>query len=141
LRLPYGLVLMGATLVHFVPVVAGEWASVRLARRRRGRPAWARSPWAWLRLEVSLLRPVVARALRRARALAESLDTRGFHPTAPRTEAGLNRVSAVDLLLFGAFTLTTTTAVAARVTYALYGLDIYYHPSLRPLYAWVRAWL
>lgn len=141
LRLPFGLVLMGATLVRFVPVVAGEWMQVREARARRGRPAWQRSPGAWLALELSLLRPLAARALRRARALAESLDTRGFHPTGARTEHGLGALSAWDTALLGLYGALTTAALGARLLYAAYGLELWYDPRLRGLYGFVRGWL
>ncbi|MFN7143347.1 MAG: hypothetical protein ACK4YP_06190, partial [Myxococcota bacterium] len=111
------------------------------ARARRGRPAWARSPWAWMKLEVALLRPVVARALRRARALAESLETRGFHPTAPRAVREPLRMTAVDVAGLVTVALVAAAAAAARGLYVLYGAELYYAPALRPLYAFVRAWM
>jgi len=140
-RVPFGIALMGATALRFVPLVGAELWAVREARARRGRPAWARSPWAWLRLEVSLLRPVVARALRRARALAESLETRGFHPTAPRAVREPLRMNAGDIVGLGVVATIVTAAVFARGLYVLYGAELYYTPALRPLYAFVRAWM
>lgn len=141
LRVPFGLALMAATVLRFVPAVGEEWVIVRGARARRGRPAWRRSPWAWLRLEVSLLRPVVARAIRRARALAESLDARGFHPTAPRTERDPLRYTILDGLVLVAGGLLVAALVGARLLYVAYGAEVVYLPELRPLYAFVREWL
>lgn len=141
LRVPFGLALMGATALRFVPLVGAELVAVRAARARRGRPIWRRTPGAWLALEVALLRPVVARALRRARALAESLETRGFHPTAPRAVREPLRMRAGDRALLAAIGAVTLAAAAARGLYVLYGAELYYAPALRPLYAFVRAWM
>lgn len=137
--LPFALVIMVAAMVRFVPVVAVEWAQVRRARRARGRPIWRRSPSAWLAVEVALLRPVVARCVRRARMLAESLDTRGFDPASPR---GIARPliwrTSDSVLLLGA--LAGLVGVSGcRVLYGLYTADVWYHSRLRPLYAFVRA--
>jgi energy-coupling factor transport system permease protein len=141
LGVPYGLAMMGATALRFVPVVGEEALAVRRARARRGRPVWARSPWAWLTLEAQLLRPVAARAIRRARALAESLETRGFHPTAPRAVRRPLHMTAGDRALLGAVLVVTAALVVARGLYLLYGLELWYAPGLRPLYAFVRGWL
>lgn len=141
LRVPYGLALMAAASVRFLPLVGGELVAVREARARRGRPVWARTPWAWLRLEVALLRPVAARALRRARGLAESLETRGFHPTAPRAVRERLVMSSGERVGMAGAAALTGALVAARGLYVLYGAGLYYHPGLRGLYAWVRAWM
>jgi len=141
LGLPYGLTLMAAAVVRFVPLVGGEWVDVRAARAARGRPTWARGPWAWLRLELSLLRPVLARSLRRARSLAESLEIRGFDPLAERApglDAPMPMGARVGLV---ALTAVVLAAVFARLTYTAYGAELWYDPALRPLYAFVRAWM
>ena len=140
-KIPISMVLMVAAMVRFVPLVASEWAEVRGARRARGRPAWQRWPAAWLTLEVNLLRPVVARCIRRARMLAESLDTRGFDADAPRGVAHPLLWRRTDsVVLFGAGLAVLCLSVA-RALYALYAADIWYHSALRPLYGLVRAWL
>lgn len=141
MRVPFGVALMGATALRFVPLVGEELLAVRAARARRGRPLWQRTPWAWLTLEAALLRPVVARALRRARALAESLETRGFHPTAPRAVRDPLRFRVGDTVGLGLAATLALAAVAARSLYVLYGTELYYAPALRPLYAFVRAWM
>jgi energy-coupling factor transport system permease protein len=141
LRVPFGLALMTAAALRFVPQVAGEWATVRRARRSRGRPAWQRSPWEWLLLEVSLLRPVVARAVRRAWTLATSLDARGFDALAKRTERHpLVMRTWEAALLLGVYS-ALVGVVGARLSYVLYTTETAYVPALRPLYGFVRNWL
>lgn len=141
MRVPFGLALMASTALRFLPELTRELRTVRRARAARGRPVWKRGPLAWLRLELSLLRPVVARSWRRAHNLAESLDARGFDPLAPRTERRPLRMGGVDwAALFGALALTLP-ALAGRLLYLLYTSETWYHPALRPVYGFVRAWL
>jgi energy-coupling factor transporter ATP-binding protein EcfA2/energy-coupling factor transporter transmembrane protein EcfT len=141
LRVPFGLAFLALTALRFVPETAREVGIVRDARARRGRPAWKRAPWAWLALEVAMLRPVVARSLRRARVLAEALDARGFDPVSPRTERRPLRFALRDVALLGAAAAVTLAAAGARAAYSLYTADLWYVPAWRPLYAFVRAWL
>lgn len=141
LRVPHGLAFLAATALRAVPDTAASILVVRRARARRGRPLLARSPWAWLRLEVALLRPVVAESLRRARALAESLDARGFDAASPRPVRRPLRFARGEpaLLVFAA--TATLSVVAARLLFLLYSAEVLYIPALRPVYGWVRAWL
>ncbi len=139
--LPWALVVMVAAMVRFVPLVAMEWGTVRRARRARGRPMWRRTPWAWLGLEVALLRPVVARCVRRARMLAESLESRGFDPASPRGVARPLTWRRLDTLVAAVAGITALAMVTARTLYGLYAADIWYDADLRPLYAYVRALL
>lgn len=141
LRLPYALAIMIAAMVRFVPLVASEWAQVRIARRSRGRAIWRRPPHRWLLLEIALLRPVVARCIRRARMLAESLETRGFDANAPRAVVSPLVWRPLDSAVLGGALGMLGLIVSARVLYGLYTADIWYHSGLRPLYAFVRAWL
>lgn len=141
LRVPYGIALMATTALRFVPLVGAELLAVRHARRSRGRAVWRRTPWAWAALEVALLRPAVARSLRRARSLAESLDTRGFHPTAPRAVREPLVLTPADGVAVLGVSAVVIAAVAARALYVAYGAELYYAPGLRPVYAFVRAWM
>lgn len=140
-RLPYALAMMIAAMVRFVPLVATEWAQVRAARAARGRPAWRRWPTQWLGLEIALLRPVVARSIRRARMLAESLDARGFDPTAARSPLVPLAWRTRDSVVLTAALGVLLTAASLRGVYALYTADLWYHSALRPVYAFVRGWL
>jgi energy-coupling factor transport system permease protein len=88
-----------------------------------------------------MLRPVVAEALRRARSLAESLDSRGFDPEAPRAVARSLRLKRWEPpLLVAAFGLTASV-VAMRLLFVLYSSEMLYVPRLRPLYGFIRQWL
>ena len=141
LRLPFGLALMAGSAFRFLPELAQSWAVVRQARSRRGRPAHRRNPWAWLTLEVGLLRPLVARAIRRAWCLGESLDSRGFDPVAPRAVRRPLVFGRFEPILIAAVFTVTLSAMSMRVLYLLYTWDSVYVPALRPVYAFVRAWL
>lgn len=141
LRVPFGLAFLVVTALRFVPDVAAEWAAVRAARARRGRAAWRRAPWSWVFLEASLLAPVLARALRRARALAESLDSRGFDAASPRAVRNPLRFGRADRGLLASVFLASVALASLRVVFLLYTSDTWYHPALRPLYGWVRGWL
>ncbi len=138
LGVPFTLSFLAATALRTVPDAARTVVVVRAARAERGRPVWRRSPWAWLRLEVSLLRPVVAESLRRARALAESLDARGFSAGAPRAVARPLRFAAWEIPVLAVAATITLTAVGMRLLFALYTAEALYIPALRPLYGFIR---
>jgi len=141
LRVPFGVAFLAVTALRFVPEVGREWWTVRSARAARGRPIWRRGPLSWVAEEVSLLRPVVARSLRRARALAESLDARGFDPVAPRTRYRPLRMPVSEALLVGLALAVAALLVLARLLYVAYTADLLYIPALRPVYGLVRDWL
>ena len=138
LKVPFGLSFLVVTALRFVPDVAGEWVAVRVARSRRGRPAWRRAPWGWLSLEASLLSPLLARTLRRARALAESLDARGFDAASPRAVRRPLTFGGLDGAVLVGAALVAFCVVALRLVFVLYTSDTWYHPSLRNLYALAR---
>jgi len=138
LHVPHGLAFLSAAALRFLPQVVEDLATVRRARAGRGRALLRRSPWAWLRLEVSLVRPVVARSLRRARTLAESLDARGFdplRPSRPRHPLVMGWGERAILVLAGVLVLVVT---GARAVFTLYTAEVLYLPWARPLYNFVR---
>lgn len=141
LRVPFELAFLAATALRTVPDTARTVAAVRAARAERGRPVWQRSPWAWLRLELAMLRPVIAESLRTARSLAESLDARGFDPQAPRSAGRPLRMAAWEWPVLGAAFALTAAAVGMRLLFVLYSSEVLYVRSLRPLYGFVREWL
>jgi len=141
LRVPYGLAFLAVTALRFVPQVGREMLIVRRARARRGRPVHKRNPLAWLQLELMLLKPVVARSLRRARVLAESLDARGFDPSAPRAVRRPLVMAWWEPALLMAVGSVVLATVSARVLMLLYTSDTLYLPALRDLYGFVRTWL
>lgn len=139
LRVPFGLAFLVVTGLRFVPDALEEWAAVRRARARRGAPAWKRSPWAWMALETAMLGPVIARSMRRGRALAESLDARGFDASAPRALRRPLRISAGEIGVVAVGAMFTMAIAGSRILFALYVTETWYHPSLRPLYVLVRG--
>ena len=141
LRVPFGLALMASTAIRLLPRIGSEILTVRKARAARGRPVWRRSPWAWLVLEVSLMRPVVARSWRRAQVLAEALDSRGFDPVAPRAVRRPLVFGVWDVVLMATGCVVALGLAGSRLAYLLYTSETLYIQALRPLYGFVRAWL
>lgn len=80
LGVPWAPSFLAVTALRFVPIATGEWATVRQARAQGRAPGGGR--WR-LADEIGNLVPVIARTLRRARALAASLDMRGFDAARP----------------------------------------------------------
>ena len=91
-------------------------------------------------LEAACLAPVLARTLRRARALAESLDARGFDPVAPRAVRRPLLLRSGDAVVLTGALAASTLVLICRLLFALYTSDTWYHPVLLPVYAAVRAW-
>ena len=141
LGVPPGVCFLAITALRFIPVLGKELLDVRTARTHRGRPLWDRSPWAWLLMEVRLLRPIVARTLRRARTLAESLDTRGYDAANARQMGREAMWTPHDRLALATAGTFTVMIVSARVAFILYAMDIAYIPELRSIYGWVRLWV
>lgn len=141
LRVPYAMAFLAVTALRFVPVAGEELLIVRRARARRGRPAAARAPWRWLALEIALLRPAVARSVRRARRLAEALDVRGFDPSSPRAVRRPLRMAAWEPALLVAVAVLVIGIAGLEALYGLYVGDVLYLPALRDVYGAVRTWL
>lgn len=141
LRIPFALALMAATALRFLPLLGAEMLMVRHARAVRGRPVWRRNPVAVLWMELSLLRPVVARTWRRAHNLAEALDSRGFDTETPRSEREVLVLRRWDWALMTLAIWVGVSVASARLLYVLYTTETLYVPSLRPVYGFVRAWL
>jgi energy-coupling factor transport system ATP-binding protein len=128
LRVPAVLAFLAVMAVRFIPTVVAEGATVDRARRRRGHP-----------LRVGVLRPLVARAYRRALRLADSLDSRGFDVRSPPVEAAGWTVG--DRLVGVSAVLVVGAVATAQLVTAAYLWEVAYDPRLRPLYAWVHRWL
>jgi energy-coupling factor transport system permease protein len=141
LRVPFGLALMVASAIRFLPELGLSLAIVRRARAHRGRPTYARAPWHWLLVEVSLFRPIVARAWRRAQNLAETLEARGFDPVGARRSRHPLRLRWPEVAIVVVASGITAAAVASRLVFVLYATDVAYFPELRSVYGFVRDWL
>lgn len=87
--------------VRLLPVMAGEWQTISLARRARGVAA-GRSPLAALRLFFGKLLTLLVGAIRRATRLATAMEARGFGALPCRTVARQQRMAARDWWLIAA---------------------------------------
>ncbi len=129
---PGFLVLAG---IRFAPAMAREAAEVRAARNRRV-PRGRR----W-RTELDLFRPLVARAVRRARVLGDSLAARGVSLDAPPRGIPLPPLRPIACGFLAAGGVAVLALLGVEAATALYLADVIYLPSLRPLYAFSRGWL
>lgn len=141
LGIPSGLCFLTVTALRFIPTMGAEALWVREARRHRGRSIWRRNPIAWLKVEIGLMRPILARTLRRSRALAASMDTRGFDPSARQEGRRTLTWRGSDTGIATLAASICASVVGSRIAYALYTLDLAYHPKLRWVYGLVRDWL
>lgn len=141
LRLPFSLTFMAVTAIRFLPVAAAEFYAVRLAMRLKGYHPFRRGIRDTIRVEIAALRPVLAGAIRRSQEIALSLQTRGFSFDSPRTPATDAPLSLGSYLFIAVLILLTGAALIAKVLFKLYQFQVFYAPSLRPLYAFVRHWL
>ncbi len=101
---------------RMVPLLAGEWQMLTLARRARGVDA-GRNPVARARLFGSTAFALLVGAIRRGTRLAVAMDARGFDSGVPRTVARRQVFTAADTaLVAGAVLLSaailTGTALA-----------------------------
>lgn len=140
LGVPWGGAFLAVTALRFVPEAGREWWTVREARAMRGRPLGSRSPWAWLAAETAMLRPVAARALRRAASLGTSLDLRGFDPLSPPALPALDAPGLGERAALALGCAALLALAAAELATALYLHGIAWSPALRPVYAFVRGW-
>jgi energy-coupling factor transport system permease protein len=94
-----------------VPLLVGEFESVRLARRARGVEA-GRNPLAHVRLLAGIVFALLVGAVRRGSRLATAMDARGFDSGIPRTNARGSQLHRRD----AAFVVGTVAVCAAAVT-------------------------
>ena len=80
---------------RLMPVLAGEWQTIGLARRARGVEA-GRSPMAAVSLFAGRLHALLVSAIRRGSRLAMAMDARGFGSLPCRSVAHPQRMRAAD---------------------------------------------
>jgi len=139
--IPSGLCFLTVTALRFMPTVGNEILTVRAARRHRSGGRISRRPWVLIATEVSLLMPILARSLRRARSLAESMHIRGFDPRAHRSSRQAICWTLRDTWVLMSSASIFLSVASAKALYLLYTLELTYHPKLRSLYGWCRDWL
>jgi energy-coupling factor transport system permease protein len=97
--------------VRLLPVMAGEWQTISLARRARGVAA-GRSPLAALQLYFGKLLALLVSAIRRATRLATAMEARGFGALPCRSVARPQRMAGRDWWLIAAAAALGLAAIA-----------------------------
>jgi len=140
-RVPHGMALMVVTSLRFVPLVASEAATTLQVARLKGFCWWRLWRGRTWRTAAGLMSPVVANSLRRAGALAVSLQSRGYIPGHPRTSRRTTALGKVQLCAVISLVTLTTGVVVLRCLSLLYHAGLFYHPALRWAYQIARAYL
>jgi energy-coupling factor transport system permease protein len=141
IRIPFSLSFMAVTAVRFIPVVAQEFQTVRMAMRLKGYRPLGRGLRDTILAEVSSLRPVLAGAIRRSQEVALSILTRGFTFDGKRTTLDEEPWTAVHTWSLASLALLVTTIATCKILFWLYQQELYYASSLRSVYAFARNWL
>jgi len=81
--------------LRLIPLMAGEWQTIAMARRARGVDA-GRSPLAAVRLFAGQLLALLVGAVRRGSRMALAMEARGFGALPCRTVARVQRVTLAD---------------------------------------------
>jgi energy-coupling factor transport system permease protein len=99
--------------LRLVPLLVGEFESLRLARRARG--IEARTPLAAVRLFVGIAFALLVGAVRRGSRLATAMDARGFDSGMPRTNARGSRLRGRDAAFVAGSVVVCVGAVALSI--------------------------
>src|SRR3954470_9750226 len=100
--------------LRLVPLLVGEFESVRLARRARGVEA-GRNPVAQARLLAGSAFALLVGAVRRGSRLATAMDARGFASGIPRTNARGSELHRRDAAFVAGAVVVCAAAVALSV--------------------------
>jgi energy-coupling factor transport system permease protein len=101
--------------LRLVPLLAGEWQTIRLARRARGVDG-GRNPVAHLRLFAGTAFALLVGAVRRGSRLATAMDARGFDSGTPRSNARGSRLRARDAVFVAGAVAVCAGAVLLSVS-------------------------
>ena len=141
LRVPYGLAFMTVTALRFLSVVVSEAGVVMTARRMKGYH-WRRGRWLRPGRELSqLLGPIFANAIRRSRALALSVESRGFDASGSRTLLKRPRLGTRGVVVLVLLLAAVLTAAGMKLLHWMFLEEIYYRSALRGIYDFVRSYL
>jgi energy-coupling factor transport system permease protein len=94
-RVPTRFAFGALAALRLVPLLAGEFEALRLARRARGVEA-GRNPIARVRLVAGIVFALLVGAVRRGSRLATAMDARGFDSGIVRTNARGSRLHPRD---------------------------------------------
>lgn len=104
--------------VRLLPILAGEWQLLGLARRARG--VSAGSPLGWLRLSGGRLMSLLVGAIRRATRLSLAMEARGLGAGGRRTVARPQRMAGRDWVLLVAALAAGMAATGISVALGSY---------------------
>jgi energy-coupling factor transport system permease protein len=112
-RVPTRFAYGGLAALRLVPLLVGEFESVRLARRARG--VEGGTPAARARLLGGIVFALLVGAVRRGSRLATAMDARGFDSGIPRTNARGSTLAGRDALFVAATVAVCAVAVTLSV--------------------------
>ena len=144
LKVPYGLAFMTVTALRFLSVVVSEAGVVMTARRMKGvhlRRSPRLRPLRWLPGLSGLFKPIFANAIRRSRALALSVQSRGFDPSAPRTLVTRSRLGGWGVVVLALLLAAPLTVAGMKLLHWMFMQELYYRSALRGVYDFVRSYL
>jgi energy-coupling factor transport system permease protein len=98
IHLPYSYAFMVTAILRFVPDLMEESRSVREAQSCRGYTS-AGSPLQRLNGYMTIIKPMLFRAIERSEHMAVSLEMRGFSGTQPRTFMASTHLCVLDYLI------------------------------------------
>ncbi|MGC9669284.1 energy-coupling factor transporter transmembrane component T family protein [Planosporangium sp. 12N6] len=113
-RVPPRFAIGALAAFRLLPLLAGEWEMLTLARRARGIDA-GRNPVARARLFASTMFALLVGAIRRGTRLATAMDARGFDAGTTRTVARPQRFTAADAALVVGAVGLAAVAIGASV--------------------------
>jgi len=141
LHVPYGVAFMTVTALRFLPVVVSEAGVVMTARRMKG---YHRQRGKWLhplRRLTAVFKPIFANAIRRSRALALSVESRGFDPAGERTACRRSRLGVGGVLVSVLLAAGLLTVVGMKLLHWMFMEELFYSSRLWWLYEFVRVHL
>ena len=118
LRVPARFALGALAAIRLLPILAGEWQLLGLARRARG--VSAGNPLAWLRLAGGRLMALLVVAIRRATRLSLAMEARGLGAAGRRSIARPQRMERGEWLLLAAALAAGLGATAISVALGSY---------------------
>ncbi len=113
-HLPPRFAVGALAAARLLPILAGEWQTLGLARRARGVSAGA-SPISAVRLLFGRLLALLVGAVRRATRLALAMESRGFGTRSCRSIARPQRMEGSDWMLVGVAAALGAVAVAVSL--------------------------
>jgi len=141
LGLPRRFAFMLMTGLRFIPLLAREALTVMQAQRLRGMDPKRRVFFAPVATARMVLEPVLSGCVRRSGTLALSVETRGFDVETGDSTAYAPSSSRLSAMIGRGMMLTATALLATKSLLWLYLGGFFYHPSLRPLYAFCQEYL